>query len=71
MANVKISELRPVGYELFQDAENFLNELSDREMENIEGAHKTIHTTSIQTNTIKTYPTKTNPILTLPIDPII
>jgi hypothetical protein len=30
MASIKISELRPLGSELFQDQESFLNELSDR-----------------------------------------
>ncbi|WP_017314965.1 hypothetical protein [Mastigocladopsis repens] len=32
MANIKISELRPAGAELFQDSESFLNELNDQEM---------------------------------------
>jgi hypothetical protein len=32
MANIKISELRPAGSELFQDSESFLNELNEREM---------------------------------------
>lgn len=30
MANIKISELRPAGSELFQDSESFLNELNDQ-----------------------------------------
>lgn len=29
MARIKIAELRPVGFELFQDAETFLDELCD------------------------------------------
>lgn len=37
MSCLKISDLSPTGLELFQDAENFLNELSDREIENITG----------------------------------
>ncbi len=37
MAKIKISELRPAGSELLQDAESFLNELSDRELENVVG----------------------------------
>lgn len=32
MASIKISELRPAGFELFQDSESFLNELGDREL---------------------------------------
>ncbi|MEY2856102.1 MAG: hypothetical protein RLZZ74_411 [Cyanobacteriota bacterium] len=32
MATLKISELNPAGAELFQDSENFLEELSDREL---------------------------------------
>jgi hypothetical protein len=32
MAKLKISELSPAGSELFQDSENFLEELSDREL---------------------------------------
>jgi hypothetical protein len=37
MSNITISELRPAGSELFQDSESFLNELTDREMLEIEG----------------------------------
>ncbi|BAU13089.1 hypothetical protein LEP3755_36260 [Leptolyngbya sp. NIES-3755] len=33
MASIKISELRPVGSELFQDSESFLNELNDRDLD--------------------------------------
>jgi hypothetical protein len=32
MASIKISELRPVGSELFHDSESFLDELNEREM---------------------------------------
>jgi soluble P-type ATPase len=32
MAKLTISELNPAGSELFQDSENFLEELSDREL---------------------------------------
>ncbi len=32
MATIKISELRPVGSELFQDSESFLNELNEKEI---------------------------------------
>ena len=37
MAGIKISELRPVGSELFQDSESFLDELSDREASIVSG----------------------------------
>ena len=37
MAEIKLSELRPAGSELLQDSESFLNELSDRELENVVG----------------------------------
>lgn len=37
MANIKLFELSPAGSELFQDAENFLSELSDRELSNVVG----------------------------------
>lgn len=32
MASIQITELRPAGYELFQDSESFLNELGDQEL---------------------------------------
>ncbi len=37
MATIKISELRPTGYDLFQDAETFLNELTTKEMNFVVG----------------------------------
>ncbi len=37
MAEIKLSELRPAGSELLQDSESFLNELNDRELENVVG----------------------------------
>jgi hypothetical protein len=37
MANIDINNLHPVGSELFQDSESFLNELSDREMWGVQG----------------------------------
>jgi hypothetical protein len=39
MAEIKLSELRPAGSELLQDSENFLNELNDREIENVVGGN--------------------------------
>jgi bacteriocin-like protein len=44
--NIKISELRPVGSELFQDSESFLNELNEQEMSTIEGGKGNIIITS-------------------------
>ncbi|MGB6297882.1 MAG: hypothetical protein WBF90_17095 [Rivularia sp. (in: cyanobacteria)] len=38
MASIKISELRPVGSELFVDSESFLNELNDQEISATVGA---------------------------------
>ncbi|WP_193200059.1 hypothetical protein [Nostoc sp. MG11] len=37
MANIEIDNLHPTGSALFQDSENFLNELSDREMWGVQG----------------------------------
>jgi hypothetical protein len=37
MATIKISELRPVGAELFQDSESFLDELNSQEMTAVAG----------------------------------
>lgn len=37
MANIKIFELHPTGYDLFQDAETFLNELTTKELNFVVG----------------------------------
>jgi hypothetical protein len=37
MASIEISNLHPIGSELFQDSESFLNELTDQEMWSVEG----------------------------------
>lgn len=37
MSKLTISELHPVGFELLQDSESFLNELTDDELENVGG----------------------------------
>jgi predicted regulator of Ras-like GTPase activity (Roadblock/LC7/MglB family) len=42
MATIKISELRPVGAELFQDSESFLDELNSQEMTAIAGGDNNI-----------------------------
>jgi hypothetical protein len=47
MASIKIFELRPTGFELFDDSENFLNELTHLEIETIEGGDMSIVTYSL------------------------
>lgn len=37
MAQLKITELNPAGSELFHDSENFLEELSDRDLDHVAG----------------------------------
>ncbi|MDD1421089.1 hypothetical protein MEO40_18540 [Dolichospermum sp. ST_sed1] len=37
MANIKISALLPVGYDLFNDTASFLNELATDEVQNVIG----------------------------------
>lgn len=37
MSKIQLSELNPAGSELFQDSENFLNELNDRELGDVVG----------------------------------
>ncbi len=37
MANIQISALLPVGYDLFNDAASFLNELATDEVQNVLG----------------------------------
>ncbi|MTJ49941.1 hypothetical protein [Dolichospermum sp. UHCC 0259] len=44
MANIQISPLLPVGYDLFNDAASFLNELATDEVQNvIGGGHYSCH----------------------------
>ena len=33
MANIKISDLRPTGYDLFSDSESYMRELSEAELD--------------------------------------
>lgn len=47
MPQIKISELFPAGSELFQDSENFLNELTDDEMTLIGGARRSVNLQSV------------------------
>jgi hypothetical protein len=37
MSNIRISELRPLGSDLFQDSESFLNELTNDEVHGLIG----------------------------------
>ncbi|BAZ13511.1 hypothetical protein NIES4071_53500 [Calothrix sp. NIES-4071] len=37
MASIKISLLRPAGFDLFEDSESFLNDLSNKETETVVG----------------------------------
>ncbi|MBE9168977.1 hypothetical protein IQ238_16135 [Pleurocapsales cyanobacterium LEGE 06147] len=39
MANIQLSELNPAGSELFQDSENYLNELNEQEMGHVVGGY--------------------------------
>lgn len=58
MAEIKLSELRPAGSELLQDTESFLNELSDRELENVVGGFNIFSVVSpanFPVETINTY----------------
>ncbi|MBD2142349.1 hypothetical protein H6F39_13525 [Anabaena sp. FACHB-1250] len=40
MANIQISALLPIGYDLFNDATSFLNELATEEVQNVVGGHR-------------------------------
>ena len=37
MANIEINELKPAGVELFDDSESFMDEMSNSELDNING----------------------------------
>jgi len=41
MASIKISDLRPSGFDLFGDSESFLDELSDSDLATINGGYIT------------------------------
>ncbi len=47
MSFIQISELRPVGSELFQDSESYLQELSSQEIGTIEGGGRRFVITSV------------------------
>ncbi|OUL37311.1 hypothetical protein BV372_02630 [Nostoc sp. T09] len=54
MAVIKISELRPVGSELFQDSESFLNELNEKEALSLVGGAFTVVGVSLTAQTVVT-----------------
>jgi hypothetical protein len=37
MAKINVSNLHPVGFDLFSDSENYMSELSEREFDSING----------------------------------
>ena len=47
MASIKINNLQPAGSDLFNDSENYLNELSDRETGLVNGGCIIIRTITI------------------------
>jgi len=46
MAKINVSNLHPVGFDLFSDSENYMSELSEREFDSINGGGVTLTTTS-------------------------
>ncbi|MEH2255407.1 hypothetical protein [Nostoc sp.] len=56
MSNIKISELYPLGSDLFQDSESFLNEMSNDEIQGLIGGKRgggiVINIGSIVINTV-------------------
>ncbi|WP_199273376.1 hypothetical protein [Microcystis aeruginosa] len=67
MASIKIdSDLRPIGSELFLDAESYLDELSaDQEINKIVGGTKLTTTFPTTTFPTTTFPTTTFPTTTI------
>ncbi|OUL37307.1 hypothetical protein BV372_02610 [Nostoc sp. T09] len=50
MPNIRISELYPLGSDLFQDSESFLNEMTNDEIEGLRGGGLVI--TGVYVNTV-------------------
>lgn len=48
MANIAISDLRPIGANLFQDSESFLNDLTEEEGADVLGGFTSIHIHAIE-----------------------
>lgn len=59
MAKLTISELNPAGAELFQDSENFLEELSDRELGIVVGGADINSVVSLNSASVGTIQTAT------------
>lgn len=57
MSKLIITELSLVGSELFQDTESFLEELTDDELDNIEGSGSiiSVHNNSVHLNSVGSY----------------
>ena len=64
MAEIKLSELRPAGSELLEDSESFLNELNDRELENVVGGDSIVSVASQNSVSVGTVNTVTDVGLT-------
>ena len=47
MATIKITNLEPAGADLFNDSENYLNELSNQELELVNGGKSIISSITI------------------------
>jgi hypothetical protein len=59
MANIKITNLYAVGFELFKDSENFMSELVDNELNTINGG---IRTPSLTPYSHRCHPTLRSPL---------
>jgi hypothetical protein len=49
MTSIKISDLHPVGFDLLQDTESFFDELSDQEIETVQGGVNHYYQAQIRT----------------------
>ena len=70
MATIKISELRPAGSELLQDAESFLNELSDHELENVVGGDSIAFATQQSVSVGSAVRGGLNVVVAYPVQPV-
>lgn len=60
MAEIKLSELRPAGSELLEDSESFLNEMNDRDLENVVGGSTIVSVASQNSISVGTVNTVTD-----------
>jgi|GEM_PF-2531677 lactobin A/cerein 7B family class IIb bacteriocin len=49
MATIAINELRPAGYDFFSDSESFLGDLSEQELNNVNGGTSPVFSAIIET----------------------